>query len=154
MRRFPGLECLRPHRLSLGPHLLHSLAASEFTDIITNVAHLSWPTREVREDMPVCHRTGALGRNMKPDEATKPTCLQAVGTSPHFSRLLCSGFSGTFQVFLASGDLPWSNRSSLHSSNHVGKDIPGRQMSHSVSRYTIEQPPRDNRQRSVQVSVV
>ena len=63
-------SCLRLCRLPLGLRLLLSLAASEFTDIITNVACSSWPTRKLREDMPVCHERGPLEGNVKLGLAT------------------------------------------------------------------------------------
>lgn len=58
MRWFPGLACLRLCRLPLGLCLLLSLAASEFTDIITNVPCSPWPARKPREDVPVCYQRG------------------------------------------------------------------------------------------------
>ena len=51
-------SCLRLCRLPLGLRLPLSLAASEFTDIITNVTCSSWPTQKLREDMPVCRERG------------------------------------------------------------------------------------------------
>lgn len=75
------LACLRLCRLPLGLRLLCSLAASEFTDVTTNVTCSSWPTRKFREDTPVCHETGPLElqeRNMELGAALQPTCPQGV----------------------------------------------------------------------------
>ena len=63
-------SCLRLCWLPLGLRLLLSLAASEFTDIITNVTCASWPTQKLREGMPVCHERGPLEGNVKLGAAT------------------------------------------------------------------------------------